>query len=148
MSDTKTMRLLAVDSDDLKVLSAACQDGLCKPADLSYDAKRRRFVIELNRFRWEAAPDDKSKRAQRIRAALSFESVNSVKTRGLPHKSEDLVLSVMSVEWLPDTEPPAGEYRIIFAGDGEMLISAECLDATLVDVSQPWTTRNQPAHKD
>lgn len=146
MSDTSGIRLLAVDADDLQVISAACQDGLCKPADLSYDGKKRRFVIELNRFRWEKSGSEK--RSQRIRTALAFEDVTSVKARGLPSKSADLVMSVMSVEWRPDDEPPGGEYRIIFAGDGELVISAECLDAKLIDVSQSWPTKNVPAHKE
>ena len=123
MSETNTLRLLAVDPEDLKVISAACQDGVCKPADLTYEAKKRRFTIEFNRYRWEAP-------------------------KGLPAKSADLVLSLMSVEWTPDAEPPSGAYRLIFAGDGELLVSVDCLDATLVDVSAPWPTRNRPTHKE
>lgn len=148
MSETSALRLLAVDDGDLKVISAACQDGVCKPADLSYEAKKRRFHLEFNRFRWEAAGDGAKSDLQRVRSALSFEDVTSVKVRGLPPKSADMVLSLLSVEWAEAEEAPAGQIRILFAGDGELLISADCLDATLVDVSQPWRTRNRPAHKE
>lgn len=148
MSETSALRLLAVDDGDLKVISAACQDGVCKPADLSYEAKKRRFHLEFNRFRWENAGDVAASDLQRVRSALSFEDVTAVKVRGLPSKSADMVLSILSVEWLDAEEAPAGQIRILFAGDGELLISADCLDATLVDVSQPWRTRNRPAHKE
>ncbi|MAK60780.1 MAG: hypothetical protein CMK09_07365 [Ponticaulis sp.] len=147
MSEANTLRLLAVDHDDLNVISAACQDAVCKPADLSYDGRKRRFTIELNRFRWEVDKADR-KTLQRVRSALSFEDVTGVKVRGLPSKQEDLVLSVLSLDWKPDEDPPGGEVRVVFAGDGELVIAADCLDVTLIDVSQPWSTKHRPAHKD
>tara|TARA_Y100000052_G_C2879529_1_gene44655 strand:- start:15 stop:515 length:501 start_codon:yes stop_codon:yes gene_type:complete len=142
LSDVKTLRLMAVDADDLQVISAACQDGVCKPADLSFEKAKRRFHIEFNRYRWENTS------GQRVRSALSFEDVTSVKARALPPKSADLVLSILSVEWTPDEEAPAGKVRVLFAGDGELELTMDCLDATLVDVSNPWSTRNRPTHKD
>lgn len=148
MSETSALRLLAVDEDDLKVISAACQDGVCKPADLTYEARKRRFHLEFNRFRWELAGEGAKSDLLRVRSALSFEDVTAVKVRGLPPKSADVVLSVLSVEWVPGEDLPAGQIRILFAGDGELMIAADCLDATLVDVSQPWRTRNRPAHKE
>ena len=143
MSDTNGLRLLAVDADDLKVISAACQDGICKPADLVYEKSHRRFRMELNRYRWEV----QGKKGARIRSSLSFEDVSGVKARGLPSKYSDLVLSLLSVEWVPSEDVPAGEFRLMFAGDGELLVKAECLDATLVDTSNPWPTRNRPDHE-
>ncbi|HBH89419.1 MULTISPECIES: DUF2948 family protein [Ponticaulis] len=145
MSQANTLRLMAVDADDLKIISAACQDGVCKPADIAYEARKRRFLIEFNRFRWENGEGDAQ---QRVRSALSLEDVTGVKARGLPPKSADLVLSLMSVEWEEGDEAPSGQFRLIFAGDGELVVSADCLDATLVDVSQPWPAKNRPAHKE
>lgn len=145
LTEANTLRLMAVDAEDLKIISAACQDGVCKPADLVYEARKRRFSIEFNRFRWE---QDAAGKEQRVRSALSLEDVTGVKARGLPPKSADLVLSLMSVEWQDGEEAPSGEFRLIFAGDGELVVSADCLDATLVDVSQPWPTKNRPAHKE
>lgn len=147
MTDKPALRLLAVDSDDLKIISAACQDSVCKPADLVYDSHRRRFHVELNRFRWEN--QSRTKGGERVRSVLSFEDVSKVRARGLPGKHADLVLSLLSVDWVPDAEnPPAGEVKLMFAGDGELSIQADCLDVTLADTSNPWPTRNRPKHKD
>lgn len=148
MSDMSGLRLLAVDGDDLKVISAASQDAVCKPADLVYESKRRRFRLEMNRYCWET-PQTKGRPGHRARAVLSFEDVTRARARYLPSKHDDLVLSLLSVEWIADAEnPPQGEVRLTFAGDGEMVLTVECLDATLVDVSQVWPTRNRPKHKD
>lgn len=146
MSEVTGLRLLAMDGDDLKVISAACQDGVCKPADLVFEASRRRFRIEINRYCWEKATENQH--GFRVRSVLSFEDVSKVRARGLPPRSADLVLSLLSVEWIEDeTNPPGGEVRLMFAGDGEMVISADCLDATLIDTTKAWPTKNRPEHK-
>ncbi|MAP94826.1 MAG: hypothetical protein CMK07_07740 [Ponticaulis sp.] len=148
VSGTSSLRLMAVNKDDLSVLSAACQDGVCKPSDLVYEGRQRRFRIEFNRFRWEAGAESQKGANQRVRSVLSFEDVTGVKVRGLPAKPSDVVLSVLSLDWVDDDEPPGGEVRILFAGDGELVIAADCLDATLLDISEPWKTRNRPEHED
>ncbi len=149
MSEETGLRLLAVDGDDLKVISAACQDSVCKPADLVFEAKRRRFRMEMNRYCWEEAGKG-GKTGHRVRSVLSFEDVTQVKARGLPPRSADLVLSLLTVEWIAGDEEtaPAGQVRLMFAGDGEMLLSADCLDATLLDTSKTWPTKNRPEHKE
>lgn len=148
MSEKTGLRLLAVDADDLKVISAASQDGVCKPADLAFEGKRRRFHMEFNRYCWEMDKNG-AKTGHRVRSVLSFEDVTKVRARGLPSKYEDLVLSLLSVDWVADEEnPPAGEVHLMFAGDGELVLQTDCLDGTLADVSNPWPTKNRPQHKD
>lgn len=139
---------MAVEEGDLKVISAAAQDGLCKPADLVFEGKRRRFHMEFNRYCWEQDTKD-AKSGLRVRSVLSFEDVKKVRARGLPSKYADLVLSLLSVDWVPSADnPPEGEVRMMFAGDGELLLQVDCLDATLVDVSKAWPTKNRPEHKE
>ncbi len=148
MSDKPGLRLLAVDGEDLKVISAACQDGLCKPADLVYEARKRRFRLEFNRYRWEQTSTSGTQ-GYRTRSVLAFEDVKRVRARGLPGKHADFVLSLLSVDWVPDAEnPPAGEVRLMFAGDGELVVEADCLDATLADTSASWPTKHRPEHKE
>ena len=76
LSEVTGLRLLAMDGDDLKVISAACQDGVCKPADLVFEASRRRFRIEINRYCWEKATENQH--GFRVRSVLSFEDVSKV----------------------------------------------------------------------
>src|ERR1700740_160938 len=50
------LKLTALDADDLGVISAAVQDSLVAVRDCAYFAGEERFVLLLNRFRWEADP--------------------------------------------------------------------------------------------
>jgi hypothetical protein len=48
------LKLSALDADDLSVISAAVQDSLVAVRDCAFFAAESRFVLLLNRFRWEA----------------------------------------------------------------------------------------------
>jgi Protein of unknown function (DUF2948). len=47
------LRLTAETDEDLKVIAALCQDAVGKVGDGVYMPKKRRFVLQMNRFRWE-----------------------------------------------------------------------------------------------
>ena len=49
----EALRLLAMDQEDLQVLSTLVQDAVFPAAEMAWDAKHRRFSLLLNRFRWE-----------------------------------------------------------------------------------------------
>jgi hypothetical protein len=70
MTDYKPLRLLAEEGDDLKIIAAAVQDAVVKAGNLVYEKRNRRFAIELNRYRWEAAPMRKGQPGERVRALL------------------------------------------------------------------------------
>ncbi len=145
MADAKPLRLAAEDPEDLKVISAAVQDSVAKAGALKYDARRRRFSIELNRFRWEADDGDGAK--QRVRSIVAFDGVLSVKTRAITKADPELVLSLLSATFEADDEPPGGVVTLLFAGDGELRLTVEALDATLLDSDYVWLTKKTPNHE-
>ena len=138
------LRLLAEDADDLAVIAAACQDGVVRVADVAWDQARRRFSLVMARFRWEAA--GKRGPFERIRAALSFESVLRVRAKRLRTDNQDAVAAVLTITFEPAAEAPAGTVRITLAGGGEFALDVECLDAALLDVGPAWPTPNRPDH--
>ncbi|HET9230421.1 MAG TPA: DUF2948 family protein, partial [Vitreimonas sp.] len=121
------LKLMAEDAADLDIIAAAAQDALLRVGDVSYDKKARRFAALINRFRWEQAGEKGP--FERVRSALSFESVLSVKSRKVRMDSADAVASLLSVNFTPDAEPPGGSVRLVFAGGGEIALEVECLDA-------------------
>ncbi len=138
------LKLLAQERSDLDVVSAAVQDALIKVGDLSYDKRTRRFAAVLARFRWEDAGERGP--YARVRAALSFESVLSVRTRNMRRDPPDALASILSIKFDPAEEPPGGVARIVLAGDGEIVLDVECLDVTLADVGPTWPTPRRPNH--
>jgi hypothetical protein len=139
------LKLLAEDAADLEIMAAAAQDALVRVRDVSFDAKARRFTVLINRFRWESA--EAQGPYQRIRAALSFESVLNVKSRKLRRDAPEALASMLSVTFAPDPEPPGGQVRITLAGGGEIALAVECLDALLMDVGPTWNTPRRPDHE-
>jgi hypothetical protein len=139
------LRLIAAEAGDLEILSAAVQDAVVKAGNLRFDARARRFTLELNRFRWEAARGKETQ--ERVRSVLSFEGVLSVRTRAISKADPELILSLLKLNWTPDAEPPGGTIALLFAGDGELTLKAEMLEATLIDSDYVWPTRRTPDHE-
>ena len=141
MADTAPLRLLAVDADDLAIISAALQDAVAKVGDISYEPKARRLTVAFNRFRWEAGV------RQRVRSALQLGGVLGVQTRKVRRDRPDAVVELLAVTFEPG-ETPGGAVSLSFAGGGDLRAEVECIDAVLADVSAPWPTPRKPAHED
>ena len=126
------LKLMAEDAADLDIIAAAAQDALVRVGDISFDKKARRFALLMNRFRWEEAAKDGP--FERIRSALSFESVLGVKSRKVRLDSPDALASVLSVGFTPAEEPPGGERAA--RGGRLMGKSADALTASMQFVSR------------
>lgn len=144
----KPLRLRAEDSEDLGILAAAVQDAIGLVGDITYDAAARRFVLPLNRFRWERG--SKGVPHQRVRALLGFDSVLGAQFRGVRRNPPGAALVLLSIGFVPavpvDSENPAGDVVLTFAGGGEVRLHVECVDATLADISRPWPVKSRPRH--
>lgn len=139
------LKLMAEDAADLDIVAAAVQDALLRVGDISYDRKARRFAMLLSRFRWESA--ETAGPFERVRAALSFEGVLSVKSRKVRMEPKEAVASLLSISFAPSEEPPGGEVRLLLAGGGEIALEVECLDALLLDLGAAWRTPRRPDHE-
>ena len=139
------LRLRAEDTDDLIVVSAALQDALFVVGDLTFDRHARRFIAGVNRFRWERARGRGGD--ERVRAALSVETVLSVKSRNLRLGARDSVGALLDIQFVAAGEPPGGVLNLMLGGGGEISLGVECIDVTLTDLGAPWPTLNRPDHE-
>ncbi|MBJ3763850.1 DUF2948 family protein [Maribius pontilimi] len=128
------LRLMAMDAEDLQVISSLTQDSVFPITEMTWQRSQRRFALLLNRFRWE---DSASRRAERVRALLTIEDVQAVKTQGIDRKDADLVLSLLSITLEPG-EDGTGRVILWLAGDGAIAVDVEALEVTLRDVTQPY----------
>jgi hypothetical protein len=135
------LRLLAQDTDDLAVISAALQDAVTRIGDIHWEAGARQLTIAFNRFRWEAPGGH----GQRVRSGLQLGYVLEVKARKLRREAPDAVLELLALTFEPG-ETPGGVVTFAFAAGGDLAASVECIDAALADVSSPWPTARKPEH--
>lgn len=136
------LRLRAETVDDLSVLSAALQDAVGRLADVAWLAKRRRFALVFNRFRWEA---QRRGGGERVRCGLTVEHVTAVRGLRLDPGEKDRVISLLDMVFEPG-EDAAGVLRLVLAGGAAIALEVEALEITLTDISRPWTTTSVPRH--
>jgi hypothetical protein len=63
------LKLIALDEEDLAVLSSLLQDAVVRVADMTYLPGQKRFAAVLNRFDWEKAVSEGGKNYRRRRTA-------------------------------------------------------------------------------
>lgn len=144
MKPPPSLRLLATTEDELLVVSAAVQDGLCVRSDIKYSPTEQSLTIEFKRFQWEAA--GRFGPFFRRQSVLMVSNVRGVQAKGVVDIAPDTTLSLLSVSF-EEKEAPSGGIRIHFAGGAEMVLDVECLDVTLMDTDIAWPTRRKPKHK-
>ena len=138
------LKLAALDSDDLAVISAHMQDAVLKAGDLSYLKKTRKFAFVANRFVWEHGP--RAEHFERRRAGLHFDRVIGVKVQNLRRDDADAVLALLSIGF-EEGKAPSGAIVLDFSGGGSIRLEVECIEARLSDLGPAWATEHIPQHE-
>ena len=139
------LTLAAEDAEDLEVMSARLQDAVALVKDLVWLPKARRFAALFNRFKWEET--SRKGEGLRVRSGLTFESVLSVKAQNIRESDGNAVLSLLAIRFLPNgSDDPGGTIELVFSGGGTIRLEAECIEASLSDVSGEWAALGRPAH--
>jgi hypothetical protein len=137
------LRLVALDPEDLAVVSAHLQDALLRVGDIVYLPKERRFAIETRRFDWEA----ESETPQRRLTCLHFERVTAVRVKGIDQSNRDAVLNLLAISF-EERDAPSGTATLIFAEGGAIQIDLECIEMQMKDIGPVWAAENRPSHDD
>ncbi|MCX7287336.1 MAG: DUF2948 family protein [Rhodobacterales bacterium] len=133
------LRLVAQDAEDLRVISTLVQDAVLPVTEMTHDARRRRFALLLNRFRWEdrEAAETAGRPFERVRSVLVVEDVLKVQSFGFDRSDKDLVLSLLSIDFTAGQDG-AGRLTLTLAGDGALALEVEALEVRLDDVTRPY----------
>ena len=137
---TKNLKLIANNSEDLKVISAHLQDSIVSTLDIANLKKNRIFLLQLNRFMWEDVEKGVFRKNKRIRTVLKFENVLSVLSRNINPKGKERFLDFLTME-SNILEDKTCEINLIFSGDVVIKIKAEVIEITLDDQGSSWETK-------
>ena len=140
-----TLKLLALDDEDLQVVSAHMQDAVFKCDDLQYWPSRKQFAIAANRFVWEET-EAGDKPFERRRAALVFKQVKGVRSIGFDRKDGDCVLSLLAMTYETEGAGPDGSVELVLSGGGSILLDVDCIEVQLADTGGAWETKLKPRH--
>jgi hypothetical protein len=136
------LKLVALDEEDLAVISAHLQDASVKLEDIAFLPRERRLALCVRRFDWEAEPDDPPRRRL---TGLRFDCVQAVRSRNIDPARKDLVLNLLAVTFEPLAEP-SGAITLIFADDRAVRIEVECIEAQMRDMGPVWEAECRPVH--
>lgn len=146
------LKLIALDTEDLGIISAHLQDAVLRVGDMAYLPKERRFAALVNRFDWTGSAQAGTRHAeappQRRRTAIRFERVNSALVNGISLKDARAALALLSItfERTGGPEAPEGDVTLTFSGGGAIRLNVECVEAELKDLGAVWATKSTPEH--
>jgi hypothetical protein len=129
---TGRRKLIAMDADDLAVISAHVQDAEVRVADIVWRPGEKRLVIGMNRvdceqtLAGEVAP-------RRLVSALRFDRVLACKSRDIDLEQGDVALKLLGIEF-NEREAPGGNALLLFDGRGALRLDVECLECELADL--------------
>jgi hypothetical protein len=138
------MKFVALDRDDLEVVSAHLQDAEVKVADVHWRPQEKRLVLGLDRFDWQGATAAHPE-FRRCRAALRFDRVLGCKCRSVDPNGKDQVLTLLAVEFI-ETYSPGGAVFLTFSRGGVLRLDVECLEVELADLGPTWSAAACPGH--
>ena len=126
------LKLIALDADDLAVISAHVQEARVQAADIIWRQGEKRLVIGLNRLDWEETLAGESS-PRRLIAALRFDRVLACKARNIDPAAREALLELVGIEFCPG-QAPGGCALLLFSHGGALRLDVECLECELTDL--------------
>ena len=148
------LKLIALDREDLSVISAHFQDAVFRVADMAYLPRENRFAAVGNRFDWavtlKASAKTKNPGFERRRSGLRIDRVLDAKIQGVDLQDPSLTLALLAIGFEPGTRPDAVEGRVTLtlSGGAAIRLMVECLEVEMKDLGGAWSAKKSPKHPD
>ncbi|KPH07383.1 hypothetical protein GGI64_002623 [Rhizobium leguminosarum] len=139
------LKLVALDDEDLAIISAHMQDSVFKVGDIDWSPRDAQFALAVNRFVWEGA-ERKRRGFERRRAALVFKRVLAVRSLGIDRGKRDEVLSLLALRFEQKGEGPEGTIELSLSGTASIALDVECIEVQLADIGGAWEASSKPRH--
>ena len=120
-------KIIAKDSQGLKLISACCFKAKVKIEELKYLKKNQIFLIFLQRFNRENKKD-----SEKINSVCKFEFVDFVKSKNIDQNNKDLILELFAIELIKNKKNKF-EINLIFNNNSFITLSTEIIEVTLED---------------
>lgn len=148
------LKLIALDREDLSVISTHFQDAVFRVADMAFLPREKRFAAVGNRFDWavtlKASAKTKKSGFERRRSGLRIDRVLDAKVQGVDLKDSSQTLALLAIGFEPGTNPDAveGHVTLTFSGGAAIRLMVECLEVEMKDLGGAWSAKLSPKHPD
>ena len=119
-------KIIAKDSQGLKLISACCFQEKINVSELRYLKKSQIFLVFLQRFNRE-----NKKNKEKINSVCKFEFVEDVKSKNIDQNDKDLILELFAIDLIKNQNK--FEINLIFNNNSFITLSTEIVEATLED---------------
>ena len=119
-------KIIAKDTQGLKLISACCYKAKVKAKELKFLKKNQIFLIFLQRFKYE-----NKENTQIINSVCKFEFVEAVKSINIDQNDMDLILEFLTIDILKNRGK--FEINLIFKNNSCITLFAEIVEITLED---------------
>src|SRR5262245_49912998 len=126
------LKLIALDADDLAVISAHVQDARVQTSDIIWRQGEKRLVVGLNRLDWEQTLAGETS-PRRLIPSRRSDRVLSCNSRNIDAKAAEALLELVGIEFCPG-EAPGGCALLLFSNGGALRLDVECLECELTDL--------------
>ena len=122
-------KIIASDNEGLQMISAFTAGAKVKVADIKYLASNKVFLLSLERTKIETDQADKI-----INSICRFDFVDKVKSKNIDQKNEDLVLELISIDYLKNKDDY--EINLIFNNNAHIALTTETIEVRLEDQNE------------
>ena len=145
-NDINRLKLIGKNIEDLKSISAYCQDSIVKIKDIVYLKENKIFIMMLSRFMWEDIEKGVFRNYKRIKSVLKFNFIESVLAKNINQlqKNRNLELLAIKSNYNPNN---LYDINLIFSGKSIILLKSEEIDVMLDDQENFWEVKHFPEHK-
>ena len=144
--EKNNLKLIVKNHKDLEVISAYIQDSIVAVKDIVFLKKNRIFIMIINRFMWENLNKSTYDQYKRIRAAVKFEDVLTVKSKSINQKNKNKILECLAIKCNKISDNNF-EVKIFFSGDNIITLIVEAIEVVMNDLGKAWNVQNVPKHK-
>ena len=126
MSKKYLAKIIAKDSQGLQLISACTSEAKIKIKEIKYLPKSKIFLFSMERSVLEM-----DKKDQKINSICKFEFVDSVKSKNINQKDNDLEIKLIAIDLLKNNKNY--DINLIFTNNAYITLSTEIVEVTLED---------------
>ena len=146
IKDINRLKLIGNNVEDLKVISAYCQDSIVKIKDIVYLKENKIFIMMLSRFMWEDIEKGVFRKYKRINSILRFDFIENVLAKNINQKWKNINLELLTIR-SNYNQDNMYDINLIFSGNGILLLKSEEINVILDDQEYFWEVKHSPKHK-
>tara|TARA_B100000809_G_scaffold205734_1_gene207602 strand:+ start:708 stop:1154 length:447 start_codon:yes stop_codon:yes gene_type:complete len=146
IKDIIRLKLIGKNIEDLKSISAYCQDSIVKIKDIVYLKENKIFIMMLSRFMWEDIEKGVFRNYKRIKSVLKFNFIESVLAKNINQQQKNRNLELLAIKSNHNLNN-LYDINLIFSGNSIILLKSEEIDVMLDDQENFWEVKHFPEHK-